>query len=163
MQFEDFVAARGQALLRLAYVTLGESVTAEDVTQTVLARLYERWSRIEHPYTYARRAVMNECVDRHRRMGREVLVSHEVLGDIPRERSSRGGSPSADDWIPRDALWRAVVSLPPRQRAVLVLRYYEGLSDSEIAELLGIRDGTVRSSAARALAKLRALREETLQ
>ncbi|GAA3771409.1 SigE family RNA polymerase sigma factor [Micromonospora maritima] len=124
---------------------------AADLAQEALARLGAAWPRVQrrdNPEAYVRTTMARLHISRWRRTRRERLVS-----DVP-------DRPVDDPAIERvgaaEELWPAVAALPPRQRAVLVLRYYEHRSDDEIAELLGVSRGTVRSQAARALDKLRA-------
>ncbi|MET7833248.1 SigE family RNA polymerase sigma factor [Micromonospora sediminicola] len=149
--FEEFVRARWAALVRYGYVLTANPHDAADLTQEALARLGAAWPRVQrrdNPEAYVRTTMARLHISRWRRARRERLVS-----DVP-------DRPVVDPAIERvdasDELWPAVAALPPRQRAVLVLRYYEHRSDDEIAELLGISRGTVRSQAARALDKLRA-------
>lgn len=151
--FTAYLHARQPALLRTAFLLTGDPHTAEDVVQSALARLYLAWDRVERadsPDAYVRRAIVNEATSWWRRSSRRREVIIEVLperatvdGDEP------AGSAASDVW----ALIRA---LPPRQRAVIVLRYYEQLSEAEIAQVLGISPGTVKSQASRALTTLRA-------
>jgi RNA polymerase sigma-70 factor (sigma-E family) len=146
MRFEEFTAARLPALLRYATALCGGSTEADDVVQEALARALVRWSRIEglaEPYAYVRRMVTNEFLA-HRRRRRFLLVPLEQH-DAP--------APPPDEADPE--VWAWLAGLPRQQRAVLVLRYYEGLSDDEIADVLGCRVGTVRGYASRALATLR--------
>jgi RNA polymerase sigma-70 factor (sigma-E family) len=147
--FEAWMTARQPALLRTAYLLTGDAHAAEDLVQTVLARLYLAWERIrdrEHVDAYARRALVNE----HRSAWRRPFRRREVVTDRPPE---HGVAHEFDDR--HDVLWAFVCSLPPRQRAVVVLRYYEELSEAETADALGISVGTVKSQASRALAALR--------
>ena len=123
---------------------------AEDLVQTTLTKLYLAWDRIsdhQHVDAYARRALVNE----HRSTWRRASRRLEVLSEAPPESGHQ--APQYDG--EREAVWRFVQSLPPRQRAVIVLRYYEDLSEAETADLLGISTGTVKSQASRALASLR--------
>ena len=152
--YEDFVAARLPSILRYATALTGSPPLAEDVVQEVLVRVQSRWRRIsavERPEAYVRRMVLNEYLGwRRRRSSREVALPPETMeGLAPRVADpalAHGDS---------DQLRRALALLPRRQRAVLVLRFYEGLSDAEIAVDLGCATGTVRSHASRALAALR--------
>jgi RNA polymerase sigma-70 factor (sigma-E family) len=147
--FEAWMTARQPVLLRTAYLLTGDAHAAEDLVQTTLAKLYLAWDRIrdrEHVDAYARRALVNE----HRSTWRRPFKRREVVTDRPPE---RGFTEEYDDR--HDALWAFVCSLPTRQRAVLVLRYYEELSEAETADALGISVGTVKSQASRALAALR--------
>ena len=149
--FAAFVAERQRPLLRLAMVLSGDARLAEDVVADVLARAYERWPRVaamEQPYAYVRRMVVNEYLSWWRRARRATTVAEleSFIAPVPDHAQAH-----AD----RDALARRLTRLPKRQRATLVLRYYEGLSDTEIAAVLGCAESTVRSNAARALAVLR--------
>ncbi|HWM74428.1 MAG TPA: SigE family RNA polymerase sigma factor [Nocardioides sp.] len=150
--FEAYVEARTGPLLRLAYLLTGDRHLAEDLVQEALGRAHRRWSRIqqtEHPHAYVCRMIINQHVSwRRRRSAAEIPLAPT---SVP-ERSSA----AADDRVlQRDATWRALQRLPDRQRAVLVLRYYEDLTDAEIAVTLDAAVGTVRSLAARAFARLR--------
>ncbi|MEV0234713.1 SigE family RNA polymerase sigma factor [Nonomuraea sp. NPDC050786] len=143
--FDEFVRARGDALLRYGYVLSGDSEDAADLVQEALARLGDAWSRVRNkddPEGYVRTTMVRLHIKSWRRRRRENLVA-----DVPEH-----GEP--DRYGDAD-LWSELQELPRKQRAVLVLRYYEDLSDQEIADVLGISRGTVRSQAARALDKLR--------
>jgi RNA polymerase sigma-70 factor (sigma-E family) len=149
-EFADWMSARQGALMRTAYLLTGGQQSAEDLLQATLTKLYLAWDRIadrQHVDAYARRALVNE----HRSTWRRASRRLEVLSDAPPE---TGHQPAEYDGE-REAVWRFVQSLPPRQRAVIVLRYYEDLSEAETADLLGISTGTVKSQASRALASLR--------
>jgi RNA polymerase sigma-70 factor (sigma-E family) len=150
--FEQYVAARAAALLRLAHVLAGDPHEAEDVVQEVLVRAHRRWARVaaaDDPHAYVRRMVVNEHLSRRRRRVLDLLTP---AGRVP-ERAAPG---VGDHGLPdRDLVWRLMAALPARQRAVLVLRYYEDLPDHEVAAVLGVAPGTVRSLAARAFARLR--------
>ena len=152
--FDDYVASRGAALLRLAFMLTGDRHLAEDLTQDVMIRAYGRWSRLaqmEQVDAYVRRMLVNSHVSwRRRRSSGEVPV--ERVADEANTDSTPDGAEAVAE---RDRAWRMLATLPRKQRAVLVLRYYEDLSDSEIAEALGCSQGTVRSQASRALATLR--------
>jgi RNA polymerase sigma-70 factor (sigma-E family) len=153
MSFEDFVRARSSALLRTAILLTGQNrAEAEDLLQTALERAYRHWARIcatEEPERYVRRILANASTDRWRRLARRP----EDFAAVPY------GEPAVPDSSAeianRDYLLRALATLPPRQRAVLVLRYFDDLSEGETAQLLGCSLGTVKSHAARALARLR--------
>ena len=147
VDFDAFVVARGPALVRFAHALSGDRALGEDLCQSVLAKAHRRWSKIDgDPEAYVRSAVVHELVSwRRRRSNREQpgpLPDTEVAGPL-------------DDLAERDAMWQLLRQLPHRQRAVLVLRYWQQLSDAEIAGLLSCSEGTVRSSAARAFAVLR--------
>jgi RNA polymerase sigma-70 factor (sigma-E family) len=148
MRFEDFVAVRLPALSRYATLLCGDREEAHDIVQEVLTRALVKWARIERldePYGYVRVMITNEFLSRRRRPARTVPLLEDH--DSP---AQPAGSP-AD----HDGLWQRLKTLPRQQRAVLVLRYYEGLGDDEIADVLGCRPGTVRGYASRAIATLR--------
>ncbi|MFI7438679.1 SigE family RNA polymerase sigma factor [Nonomuraea indica] len=148
MEFEDFVRTRGPALLRYGYVLTGSGHDAADLVQEALLKLGDNWARVrdkDNPEAYVRTVMARQHISWWRRRRREHLT------DEPPEGSYLDAHPSGE-------LWKTLAALPRRQRAVLVLRYYEDLSDGEIAEVLGISRGTVRSQAFRALATLRVRR-----
>lgn len=147
--FEEFVAARSVSLGRLAYLLTGHRHDAEDLLQTALIRVAMRWSRVEEPEAYVRRTLYTQAVSRWRMRGRrpEVLTDQPLLGD--------GGVES--DWATRVVLDQALRRLTPKQRAVLVLRFYEDLSESQTAAMLECSVGTVKSQTRHALERLRAL------
>ena len=144
--FEEYVAARRSALLRTAYLLTGDAHEAEDLVQTALIKAVPHWSRIaDHPEPYLRTVLAREAVSRwRRRRWREIHTDR--VPDAPVE------GPGDD----RLALRQALARLAPRQRAVIVLRYYEDLTEAETARVLGISVGTVKSQARDALARLRA-------
>jgi RNA polymerase sigma-70 factor (sigma-E family) len=148
--YEQFVTTRAQALLRYGYVLTGNPHDAADLLQESLVRLRVAWPRVVNkgdPEAYARTTMARLHISIWRRRRRESLVR-----DLPdRGYLERGLEDAERD--PR--LWDALTALPRRQRTVLVLRYYEDLADEQIATMLGISRGTVRSQAARALDKLR--------
>jgi RNA polymerase sigma-70 factor (sigma-E family) len=148
--FDEFVESASPSLLRLAYRFTGDKHLAEDLLQGALWRVAKHWSRArENPGAYAQRTLVNLAADgrRHRRR-RPAEVPLEVLGD-------RSDSPSADRLEDRDLLLTALRRLPPRQRAVLVLRYWEDMSIDETAALLSCSIGNVKSTASRGLDSLR--------
>ena len=150
-EYDELYAALWPRLVRTAYAVSGDLGVAEDAVQTAFAKAYRSWwriSRLEAPTAYLRRMVVNEVVNDRRRARRR----HEVTSAEPPERAGVGG----DDPFAHDEVWQAISSLPPRQRAVLVLRYYEDLSEQQIADALGCRPGTVKSQASAALSTLRA-------
>jgi RNA polymerase sigma-70 factor (sigma-E family) len=153
--FEAYVDLRLAALLRYATAITCDPHLAEDVVQEVLLRAQARWVHIgqmERPDAYVRRMVLNEFLSWRRRLaGRAVPTRHETIdAAIPAV-----GDPAAGV-VERDAAIAMIAALPPRQRAVLALRYFQGSSDAEIADMLGCSEATVRSHASRALATLRA-------
>jgi RNA polymerase sigma-70 factor (sigma-E family) len=158
MTFEEFVATRLPALLRFAAVLTGERALAEDVVQEVLIRASGRWEQIsglERPEWYVRKMVTNEFLSWHRRHWR--LVPSGRATDV----DHRSGPDHASHHADRDALLGELARLPRLQRAVVVLRYYEGLTYGEIAEVIGCKPGTARGYASRALAALRIELAET--
>src|SRR5262249_13336120 len=150
-QFEEFMTSRWPGLVRLAFGLTGDRWLAEDLAQTALATAYASWwrvSRADDPDAYVRRILINASKSRLRRR----RVSEQPAATA-REAAVPDLTASVDE---RSALLGALQELPPRQRAVVVLRYWEDLTDAQTAELLGCSASTVRSQAARALAKLRA-------
>jgi RNA polymerase sigma-70 factor (sigma-E family) len=155
MTYEEFVSARLAALVRYAAVLTGDREQARDIVQNVLARAFAKWSRIrrtERPEAYVHRMVTNEFLNSRR--GRAPLTV-ELTGAMLDGRGAPSHPDHADALGERSELWQRLQDLPPRQRAVLVLRYYEGFSDPEIAEVLDCAASTVRGYAARALGALR--------
>src|SRR5437763_11964596 len=149
--FEAYVAARGHALTRTAYLLTGDHGQAEDLVQSALGRVYVKWgrvSRMESPEAYVRRVMVNQHVSRWRKVrGRESLTSRPPDTVVPDPNASYAAA---------DAVRDVVRALPPKQRAAVVLRFYEDLPDAEIAALLGCSEATVRSQISRALAAIRA-------
>lgn len=151
-RFREFVAARSPALLRTAYLLTGDVHHAQDLLQTALLATARRWARIrnrEQPEAYLRRAMYRHQINRWRARARRP----ETLVAVPPDRPVRRDH--AHEAVVRHRLIEALRTLPPRQRTVVVLRYYEDRPEVEVAALLGISVGTVRSQASRALAKLR--------
>jgi RNA polymerase sigma-70 factor (sigma-E family) len=152
MRFEEFTSTRLPAVLRFAAVLTADRALAEDVVQEVLIRTSKRWDRIgefDYPELYVRKMVVNEYLSWRRRSWRMLP------GGSAAEVDARVSPDHAVAHAEREALLAELARLPRRQRAVLVLRYYEGLSDPEIADVLGCTAGTVRGYASRALATLR--------
>jgi RNA polymerase sigma-70 factor (sigma-E family) len=136
--------------LRTAYLLAGDWATAEDLLQTALTKTYLAWKRlgeIEAVEPYARRVLVNTATSWWRRRWHGERPT-EVLPE-------RAAPDQIEERVERDALWRHVQALPARQRAVLVLRFYEDLSEAQTADLLNISTGTVKSQTARALNTLR--------
>ncbi|WP_208971863.1 SigE family RNA polymerase sigma factor [Kineococcus rubinsiae] len=152
LSFEEFVALRGTALLRLARGLLRDPDTAEDVVQDVLAKALLRWGRVssaDDPVAYVNRMVVNACTSFWRRAARREQP-------VDAERFPDAGRPDASGRLAdRDELLVALRQLPPRQRTVLVLRYFEDCSDEQIADLLDSSRTAVRSNASRGLDSLR--------
>jgi RNA polymerase sigma-70 factor (sigma-E family) len=147
--FQGFFAQHYERLCRLGFLLTGDPAQAEDLAQDALVRTWRRWRLVgkpNNPETYARKVLAN----RHRSLLRRALVEARYRSrDRPTEES---GDEHREDAI---VLWSATRRLPLRQQAVLVLRYYEDLSEAEIARVLGIPVGTVKSLARRGLARLR--------
>ncbi|WP_317440706.1 SigE family RNA polymerase sigma factor [Streptomyces collinus] len=151
-EFREFVAMRSTALLRLAVLlTGGDRHAAEDLLQTALMKAYGRWTRIEQPEAYVRQILYRQQVSRWRLRRHHAETTVGVLPE------SAGPAGAGAEPELRIALWAALGRLSKRQRAVVVLRYFEDLPEAEVAALLGIPVGTVRSTAYRSLVKLRAL------
>jgi len=149
--FREFVATRSPALLRAAWLLTGNHATAQDLVQTTLARMWTRWGRLERAgsaESYARRIMISIYATWWRRRWR-AEVSTAFLPD----RSVVEDDFAAVDL--REALRRALDELPRRQRAVIVLRYFEDLTEAQTAAALGCSVGTVKSQASKALARLR--------
>lgn len=146
--FDDFVAARSPALLRTAYLLTRDHALAEDLLQTALSKAWFAWGRIaENPEGYVRKILVNTYSGWWRRKWR----GEQPTGDLPEQ----PGRDTADSSAVRHDLSAAVGRLPRRQRAVVVLRYFEDLSEAETADLLGCSRGTVKSQLSKALTKLR--------
>ncbi len=148
-EFAEFVAARSRRLIRLAYVLTGDQHAAEDLLQNALVKAAAHWGRIHTaPEAYVRRIMYREQVSwlRLRARRRET-----AMAQVP---ESLGGDETASVEA-RLALRDALLALPPRRRAVLVLRYLEDLPESQVAEIMGCSVGTVRSQSHRAVAQLR--------
>jgi RNA polymerase sigma-70 factor (sigma-E family) len=156
LPFEGYVATRLPALLRYATLLCGNPDDARDLVQEVLTKALGRWSRIsatDRVDAYVRAMVTNEFISDRRRRRRRPQVP------LPDHHQDGPGTPAVQPPDPdtgtRTELWARLLQLPPRQRAVIVLRYYEDLSDAQIAAVLGCREGTVRTYASRALSALR--------
>jgi RNA polymerase sigma-70 factor (sigma-E family) len=151
-EFSAWMAARQPALLRTAYLLTGDHHSAEDLVQVTLAKVYLSWDKVQRREVidgYARRILVNENNSIWRRAWKKrELATDQVPEKVPFHDSYDEGQGAA--------LWDFVQTLPRKQRAVIVLRYYEELSEAEIADVLGISTGTVKSQASRALATLRA-------
>jgi RNA polymerase sigma-70 factor (sigma-E family) len=146
--FRSFVEANGATLLHAARLLTGDHHRGEDLVQTALTKLYLKWGRIDAPLPYARRALVNAHIDQTRRKWwgeRPTETLPEVVG--------RDTDTSASD--SRDELRRLLSGLAPKERAVIVLRYYCDLSEQDTAATLGMPVGTVKSTCSRALARLR--------
>lgn len=149
-EFRDFVIARSPALLAFAWMLTNDAGRAEDLLQTSLARTWMHWSRLDHdgdPVAYVRKVMANTATAWWGRRWRGELPTSN-----PPDVALEDAYASSDQ---RDALRRALAQLPRRQRAVVVLRYYEGLSEAETARALGCSVGSVKSQASRGLSRLR--------
>jgi RNA polymerase sigma-70 factor (sigma-E family) len=160
-RYREFVVARSSALLRTAYLLMGDRGRAEDLLQTALTKTYVSWGRIrdrDAVEAYVRRTMTTTATSWWRRRW-----LRETPTDVIPEASAPGDLTGAH--AERDALWQELQGLPTMQRAVLVLRFYEDLNEAEVADALGISRGTVKSHTSRAFAALRARlgeREEEL-
>lgn len=145
--FRAFVEANGATLLHAARLLTGDHQRGEDLVQTALTRLYLKWGRIDAPLPYARRALVNAHIDQSRR---------RWWGERPTETLPEVAAAAETSAVDaRDELRRLLAGLAPKDRAVIVLRYYCDLSEQDTAATLGVPVGTVKSSCARALARLR--------
>jgi RNA polymerase sigma-70 factor (sigma-E family) len=153
--FEEFVTARTPALSRVAYLLTGDHHLAQDLLQVALTRVAARWPdlRLEHPEAYVRRCLVNEFTSWRRRR-RYYERPTESLPDARTREDLEGAA------IRRVVVGHALARLTPRQRAVLVLRYFEDLSEAETAEAMGIAIGTVKSQTNYAVGRLRVVAPE---
>lgn len=148
--FADFVVARWSSLYRLAYLLAGSPAGAEDLLQTTLEKAYVKWPRIrqmEYPEAYVRRMLATGAAS----AGRRAWIRERPSADVPERRDTSDDLPVLDHAL----LWPLVCALPTRQRAVVVLRYYEDLTEAQIADVLGCAPGTVKSQASAAMKALR--------
>ncbi|MFC6045966.1 SigE family RNA polymerase sigma factor [Nocardioides hankookensis] len=149
--FDEFVAARSSRLLRTAYLLTRDHALAEDLLQTALTKAWFAWSRIESdPEPYVRKIIVNTFSSWWRRKWNGEHAFAE-----PPEPTQQNSGGEHDDADQRQDLWTAMGRLPRRQRAVVVLRYVEDLTEAETARILGVSVGTVKSQTSKALAKLR--------
>ena len=156
-EFSAYMAARQPALLRTAYLLAGDRAGAEDLLQNAFAKLYLSWDRVRDREAldgYVRRIMVNE----HNSLWRRAWKRREHATDLVPD---HGVTDEYDEGRGSE-LWSFVQTLPPKQRSVIVLRYYEQLSEAETADVLGISVGTVKSQASRALARLRARAPQSL-
>jgi RNA polymerase sigma-70 factor (sigma-E family) len=155
-EFAEYMAARQPGLLRTAYLLTGDRHTAEDLVQTALAKLYLSWDKVQRRELvdgYVRRILVNEHNSLWRRSWKRREVTTEYVPETPAPYDE------PDDGQGR-ALWEFVQTLPKKQRAAIVLRYYEELSEAETAAVLGVSVGTVKSQTSRALATMRSKVDE---
>lgn len=151
--FSAYVKARQPVLLRTARSLTANPCDAEDLLQTALAKTYVAWERIEDHRAldgYVRRALLNTRTSQWRKR----KVDEFACDELPEPDGVQAADP-AEQQVLHDAMWRAIMKLPARQRAMVVLRYYEDLSEVQTAEVLGVSVGTVKSAVSRALGKLR--------
>lgn len=152
--FDAFVASRSTSLLRTAYLLTRDRGLAEDLVQTSLVKAWFAWARIEgQPEAYVRRIMVNTYSSWWRRKWNGEHATEDVPEVVPR--GQHDGHASSMQIADRTDLWQALGRLPKRQRAVVVLRFYEDLSEIETAEVMQCSVGTVKSQTSRALAKLR--------
>jgi RNA polymerase sigma-70 factor (sigma-E family) len=152
--YEEFVGSRLPALLRYAVMLTGDPHTAADVVQETMIRVHLKWRhvrRADSPERYVRRILTNVYCD----WRRGSWLRRVTLAAVPREPAP--APDHAEHSADRDQVWTLLSGLPRRQRAALVLRFYEGLADQEIADVLGCAVGTVRGHISRALATLRTM------
>ncbi|MCP2328402.1 RNA polymerase sigma-70 factor (sigma-E family) [Hamadaea flava] len=156
--FREFVAASSPALSRAAYLLTGDHQLAEDLLQSALASTYRHWRRVRdgNPAAYVRQAMHREQISWWRRRRLTEQLSGEPVDRM-------GGGDLAADAVNRITLVQALAQLPPRQRAVIVLRFYDDLTEAETARVLGCAVGTVKRQAHDALARLRTLLPAGLQ
>ncbi|MFI5682291.1 SigE family RNA polymerase sigma factor [Streptomyces sp. NPDC051636] len=156
-EFQSFVIGRWPRLMRTAFLLTGEQHAAEDLVQSTLEQVYTAWRRVgsaDDPEAYVRRVMINAHARKHRRKLKEFLAPRDDSG-LVREVADTGDRISqADD---RSALLKALSQLPVRQREAVVLRYWEDLTETQAAEAMGCSVGTVKSNAAKGIAKLRAV------
>ncbi|MEU8001055.1 SigE family RNA polymerase sigma factor [Catellatospora sp. NPDC049111] len=152
VRFEEFVRARTASLWHAAYLLTGDRHHAEDLLQTALERTAVRWDQLDRPEAYVRKVLYTQAVSWWRRRQRRIP---EVLVDATPEPSATSGEPEV-----RIVLAQALRRLTAKQRAVLVLRYYEDCTEEETARLLGVTPGTVKSQTRHALGRLRQLAPE---
>jgi RNA polymerase sigma-70 factor (sigma-E family) len=150
--FAEFAVARSSSLHRAAYLMVGDPQLAQDLVQEALTKTYVAWPRLRDPRNaeaYCRKAITTTAITWFRRKGWNNERPTEAL---PEGKLGAHDASIAD----RDALWRALQALPPRQRAALVLRYFEDLTEAQTADAMGCAVGTVKSTVSAALARLRA-------
>ncbi|MFF4402472.1 SigE family RNA polymerase sigma factor [Streptomyces sp. NPDC001480] len=154
--FQDFVVGRWPRLMRTAFLLTGEQHAAEDLVQSTLEQVFVAWRRVgsaDDPEAYVRRVMINAHARRHRRRLKEFLAPRDVSGLVREVPGTGDRITQADD---RDMLLAALAQLPVRQRQAVVLRYWEDLTETQAAAAMGCSVGTVKSSAAKGIAKLRA-------
>ena len=156
-EFQSFVIGRWPRLMRTAFLLTGEQHAAEDLVQSTLEKVYVHWRKVgsaDDPEAYVRRVMINAHARRHRRRLKEFLAPKDDSGMVREVADTGDRIAQADD---RSALLEALAQLPARQREAVVLRYWEDLTETQTAEAMGCSVGTVKSNAAKGIAKLRAL------
>lgn len=152
--FREWVDDSWATLFHTAYLLLGDRGHAEDLLLMALARIHRRWSRLDRPDIYTRRVLINLARTGWRRKRVREHLAGSITDDV-----AHGAGKASDPFErsdQRDELWRLLLGLPERMRAVLVLRYFEDLSEADTAAVLGCSIGTVKSQASRGLDRLRA-------
>lgn len=152
--FSEFVAGNATRLLRMAVLLTDDRAAAEDLLQDTLERVYVAWPRVEEPFAYVRTALVRQATNRWRRRARRPeapLMDWDPASSLDHSQRT----------VERITLHGALAALPPRQRAVVVLRFLEDLSEAETARHLGCSAGTVKSQSSRALTRLRAVMSAT--
>jgi RNA polymerase sigma-70 factor (sigma-E family) len=150
--FEGFVAETGDALLRIAFLLTSDHQRAEDAVQRTLERLAGRWSRVSNPKAFCRKTLHNLVIDDARAAARRPREHRYTEAD---DTKSQAAQDNFDAVELRPALLRALDTLTPHQRSIVVLRYLDDRSEAEVAAVLGVSVGTVKSTASRAAAQLR--------
>ena len=158
-EFSAFAAAHGPVLIRTAWLLCGDRARGEDLAQQALVRTYLAWPRLTDPLAYARRAVATARIDAWRLRRREVLVAPDDLVVASRPGAGAAGGSPEGPHAERDLLLRALRTLPAQQRRIVVLRYLVDLPEAEVAEMLGVSAGTVKSTLSRGLDRLRGVLE----
>ncbi|MFF7351197.1 MULTISPECIES: SigE family RNA polymerase sigma factor [Streptomyces] len=156
-EFQSFMVGRWPRLMRTAFLLTGEQHAAEDLVQSTLERVYVAWRKVgaaDDPEAYVRRVMINLHARRHRRRLKEFLAPKDDSGLVREVADAGDRIAQADD---RSALLTALARLPARQREAVVLRYWEDLTETQAAEAMGCSVGTVKSNAAKGIAKLRAV------
>ncbi|MEU3826921.1 SigE family RNA polymerase sigma factor [Streptomyces sp. SID486] len=158
-EFQSFVVGRWPRLMRTAFLLTGEQHAAEDLVQSTLEQVFVAWRRVgsaDDPEAYVRRVMINAHARRHRRRLREFLAPRDDSGLVREVADTGDRIAQADD---RGTLLAALARLPARQREAVVLRYWEDLTETQTAAAMGCSVGTVKSNAAKGIAKLRAIPE----
>lgn len=156
-EFQGFVVGRWPRLMRTAFLLTGEQHAAEDLVQTTLEQVFVAWRKVgsaDDPDAYVRRVMINAHARRHRRRLKEFLAPKDDSGLVHEVADTGDVIGQAED---RSALLTALAQLPPRQREAVVLRYWEDLTETQAAAAMGCSVGTVKSNAAKGIAKLRTI------